>query len=367
MIYGSCGAFNQKSTCMVNGSCRSHYPKELMNQTQTGKDGYPNYKRRAQKDGGFTVNINGVDLDNRWVVPFNPVLLRSFNGHINVEYCNSIKSIKYVCKYINKGSDLATFAIMDDKDEVSAYETGRYISTSEAIWRIFRFPIHERFPPVMHLSVHLENGQRVYFTEENIIEKIKNPPKTTLMAFFDLCKTDEYAKKLLYNEIPVYYVWRNGSFHRRKKGDVVPDCKEIRKDDILGRVYTVHPNNSECYYLRILLHEIRGPTSYEDIKTIDGVIHPTFQSACRALGLLEDDKHWNQTLEDAAVCESPHKLRELFAIMLAFCNLSDPLFLWNNHKDHFSEDIARKLKIKMQSQLMWIHSVIKFTMKYCFF
>ena len=184
MIHGPCGAFNQKSTCKVNESCRSHYPKERMNQTQTGKDGYPNYKRRTQTDDGYTADVNGLDLDNCKVVPFNPVLLRSFNAHISVEFCNSIKSIKCVCKYINKGSDQATFAVMDDNDEVSAYETGHYISSSEAVWRISRFPIHERFPPIMHLSVHLENGQRVYFTKENIIEKTINPPKMTLMAFF---------------------------------------------------------------------------------------------------------------------------------------------------------------------------------------
>lgn len=47
-------------------------------------------------------------------------------------------------------------------DEITQYQMGRYVSSNEAIWRIFSFPIHERHPTVVHLAVHLENGQRVY-------------------------------------------------------------------------------------------------------------------------------------------------------------------------------------------------------------
>ena len=56
------------------------------------------------------------------------------------------------------------------------YQSGRYISTSEAVWRILSFPINERFPPVSHL----ENGQRVYFDHDNIREMVENPRSTTL-------------------------------------------------------------------------------------------------------------------------------------------------------------------------------------------
>jgi hypothetical protein len=52
---------------------------------------------------------------------------------------------------------------------------------------------------------------------------------------------------------------------------------------------------------------------------VNGVVHPTFKSACKALGLLEDDQHWHATLEEAAVCKLPFRIRELFAIMLVFC------------------------------------------------
>jgi len=44
--------------------------------------------------------INENIIDNRWIVPYNCVLLQTFDAHNNLELSSSIKSIKYVCKYI---------------------------------------------------------------------------------------------------------------------------------------------------------------------------------------------------------------------------------------------------------------------------
>lgn len=78
-----------------------------------------------------------------------------------MELCSSVKSIKYITKYINKGSDQATFSL-DNRNEVEQFQSGRYICSSEAVWRILSFDVHERAPPIIHLAVHLENGQRVF-------------------------------------------------------------------------------------------------------------------------------------------------------------------------------------------------------------
>ena len=85
------------------------------------------YRRRGRLDEGHYITANITDgaassriiMDNTWVVPYNAVLLRAFDAHINVEICSSVKSIKYVCKYINKGSDMATIGIRDfGNDEI---------------------------------------------------------------------------------------------------------------------------------------------------------------------------------------------------------------------------------------------------------
>ncbi len=41
-------------------------------------------------------------------------------------------------------------------DEIQNYQDARYISASEAAWRLFSFPMVEHHPSVERLEVHLE-------------------------------------------------------------------------------------------------------------------------------------------------------------------------------------------------------------------
>jgi hypothetical protein len=357
MIHGPCGALNKNAPCMVDGRCSKKYPRDLVLETQTGEDGYPVYRRRKPGDGGFTAKLKmrvgtsfqEIEINNRWVVPYNPLLSRMFQAHINVESCQSVKSIKYICKYVTKGSDQAVFQLQKSGpilDEVQAFQLGRYISSNEAVWRILCFPIHERYPPVVHLSVHLENGQRLYFQPGNLQQRLQEPPKTTLMAFFDLCKLDPFAKTILYCDVPCFYVWNASrkAWERRKQGADVEGHPGVKATEALGRVYTVHPSNAECFFLRLLLHIVRGPTSFADLKTVRGQVCETFRDACEKSGLLENDQHWDLTLTEAAASQSPKRLRHLFAILLTTCSISNPLRMWEKYKTEMSEDILRTLQ-----------------------
>ena len=60
-------------------------------------------------------------------------------------------------------------------------------------------------------------------------------------------------------------------------------------------------------------------------------------------GLLEDEAHWHETMEEAATNTSPTKLRNLFAIMLVVCGIGAPMELWDKHKEDLSEDILWKV------------------------
>uniref|UniRef100_A0A034VI17 Uncharacterized protein n=1 Tax=Bactrocera dorsalis TaxID=27457 RepID=A0A034VI17_BACDO len=130
---------------------------------------------------------------------------------------------------------MAVFGVADYQtiDEIQQYQMGRYISSNEAVWRILSFPIHDWHPVVLHLAVHLENGQRVYFTADNIQQSAARPPRTTLTTFFELCETDEFARTLLYSEIPQYFTWNPSSktFQRRKQGERVDGYPNVRKTD----------------------------------------------------------------------------------------------------------------------------------------
>ncbi|KAF8787458.1 Minor histocompatibility antigen H13 like protein [Argiope bruennichi] len=358
MIHGPCGSIYPLSPCMKDGNCTKMYPRDFLKETQTGHDGYPLYRRWKPEDGGQVtikkVRGSEVVIENRWIVPFCPLLSRAFNAHINVEYCSSIESIKYVCKYINKGSDMAIFNLTNNDiqyDEIQTHEIERYLSSNEAVWRILGFSIHERHPNVVHLSVHLDNGQRVYFTEENVLERVQDPPETTLTAFFSLCQSDAFALSLLYHQVPKYYTWNksNKKWVPRKSGQTVPDHPGIKSSDALGHVYTVHPSNSECFHLRLLLHEVIGPTSFSDLKTLNGIVCETFIQACGLRGLLEEDSHWKSTLDEAATTHSGRMLRDLFAVILHTCCVSNLVQLWNLHRENMSEDILHKTRIAVNN------------------
>ncbi|GFQ98313.1 uncharacterized protein TNCT_519311 [Trichonephila clavata] len=103
-------------------------------------------------------------------------------------------------------------------DEVTQYQLGRYINSNEAVRRILSFSIHERYPTVVHLAEHLENGQRVYFTSENVRARAMSTSPTTLTEFFTICRNDTFAKTLLYFEVPTYFIWNTSTrkFHQRK-------------------------------------------------------------------------------------------------------------------------------------------------------
>ena len=63
-----------------------------------------------------------------------------------------------------------------------------------------------------------------------------------------------------------------------------------KKGYSIGRMYFASPNSGERFYLRLLLTVVKGPTSFEDLRTVDGVIYESFKAACVAQGLLEDDE-----------------------------------------------------------------------------
>uniref|UniRef100_UPI0035901195 uncharacterized protein n=1 Tax=Myxine glutinosa TaxID=7769 RepID=UPI0035901195 len=355
MIHGPCGHLNQNSPCMRDRKCAKDFPKPFLQSTEQGNDCYPKYRRLKPEDGGHIGEINmhqlGRQLEqvvsNQWVVPYNPLLLRQFNSHINVEICSSISSIKYITKYVTKGTDQAVFQLQRigagdcPVDEVTQFQNARYVGSSEAVWRILEHPISQHFPPVVGLAVHLENGQRVYFNAENALERAQRPPPaTTLTAFFDLCSLDDFAKTLKYHEVPQYYTWDKSSkkWTRRKQGGVVVRGDfTVHEVSAIGRMYSISPRQGDCYYVRLLLTDICGPTSFNALRSVDGQ-ELSFREACLARGLLENDQHLHLAMEEAGISQSASNLRSLLAIILTSCFPSNPRALWEDFRNLLSED-----------------------------
>ena len=207
MIHGPCGKLYLKFPCMHENQCVKRYPKEFQSVTQNNNKGYPLYRRR---NNNRTVEVKNVQLDNRWVVPYNPYLLLKYNAHINVEICSTVMAVKYLYKYVYKGHDRALLEVKNNSDEIAQYVDGRYLSASESCWRIFRYSMHHESPNVVRLAIHLPNQQIIYFHETDNLSNLENKKKdTTLTAWLKINQTDIDAQAVLYPGFPKYYTWNN--------------------------------------------------------------------------------------------------------------------------------------------------------------
>lgn len=92
--------------------------------TEDSESGYPLYKR---PNNNRTIQKRGVFYDNRHVVPYNPYLTLTYNAHINVEICSSVRSVKYIYKYVYKGPDRALFQVRGQNGTVVYDEITQFI------------------------------------------------------------------------------------------------------------------------------------------------------------------------------------------------------------------------------------------------
>lgn len=64
--------------------------------------------------------------------------------------------------------------------------------------------------------------------------------------------------------------------------------KERKRGFHIGRIEGVPREMEEAFFLRILLHVVRGPTCVENIRTFEDVVYETYKEACLARGILEE-------------------------------------------------------------------------------
>ena len=344
MIHGPC----RPNLCMQTGRCKSGYPKPFNTETRVNRDGYPLYKR-PNNQRQHLVEHNNFLVDNRYVVPYNPYLCHKYDAHINVEICTSARAIKYLCKYITKGSDHAQIqtqnaAATDEEDnEVFQYQNARYIGPCEAVWRTFEFRVHMHNPTVSRLDLHLPDEQIVRFRADMTPEELQAARDaaasgTKLLAFFSLCSHNASARQYLYTEILCHYTWntRDRQWEPRTNPPV---------QNVVTRIYAAALSNMPLYCLRLLLLHVRGPTSFQQLRTYENTIYDTFQEAAVARGLLESDEEWDRCLAEACqTVPAPAAIRALFAYILINCSPAEPLTLWMNHRERMTDDYFYALR-----------------------
>ncbi|XP_031092245.1 uncharacterized protein LOC115996940 [Ipomoea triloba] len=337
MVHGPCDVARSNSPCMVNGRCTKYFPKRFVDSSSFDQDGYPIYRRC---DDGRTITKNGIQMDNRYVVPHNRYLLLRYRAHLNVEWCNQSRSIKYLFKYINKANDRVTAEFyrssaeangVEVVDEINMYYDCRYVSASEATWRLLSYDIQCRTPAVERLSFHLPDSQTVYFQDDEDVETILNRQtlgESMFTEWFEANKKYSEARLLSYIEMPNKFVWKKNmqQWQPRQRGFSI------------GRIFYVPPGSGELYYLRCLLNIVRGPQSFEDIKTYNGKEYNTFKDACYARGLLDDDLEYIDAIKEASEWSTAHSLRKLFVTLLMANTMGRPEYVWNEVWTYLAED-----------------------------
>lgn len=112
-----------------------------------------------------------------------------------------------------KGYDCIDVAINNNNEieynEIEHYLSHRYVSASEACYRLLEFDMHSRSHNIIHLAVHLPLEQNIYFHHGKENEALTNSNETTLTAWFDLNKNNPEARKYKYCDIPKHYRFCN--------------------------------------------------------------------------------------------------------------------------------------------------------------
>ena len=344
MTHGPCGQTNPRCPCMKNNKCSKHFPKPYQPATTVSSIGFAVYKR---PENNLFVCKGRLQMDNRWVVPYNMFLLKKYQAHINVEWCNKTTFIKYLFKYVTKGADCskaypqrvkrAQQASYDDEtktiNEIKEYLDCRYICEQDACWRMFGYDIHRHYPAVERMPVHLPNENFITFSARAKMDRLVSTEflkRTMLTQWFVCNELFPEARALTYPEFPSKWIWdqRDRRWTKRKQ-----------QHGKIGRLHYVHPSAGDRYYLRMLLLTVKGATSYDHLRFHNRTYHRTFKEACKSRGLLGDDQEWYNAFDEAVAWATSPQLRSLFVTMILFCEVGDENTFFEKIWRHLADDI----------------------------
>jgi len=368
MIHGPCvsssGAPDLQQKCRLDDpqTCGVHFPREFRDESiYDATANRPVYRRRSPANGGETAEITKkgttYTIDNGWVVPYSPFLMLKFDCHLNVEAVAGDMKVKYLFKYVHKGPDRASAADLpgdadgsdappaQPPDEIANYIDCRSLGSSEATWRLFAYAITARNPSVMALSFHLEGEEHITFDPAapggvdggNNGAQPKAPPRTQLKAFFEVnaaAAARGEPNQIIYDKMPEFWSWvsKGKKWKKRARSSRTSVTQ-------LGRLHSADISSGERFYLRLLLLHQKGPTSFADLRTVEGGSHhDTFKGACSALGLLADDNEWHVAMENVLETRPSVAGREILVAICSHNHPSEPGELYDAFKDRLADD-----------------------------
>jgi len=126
----------------------------------------------------------------------------------------------------------------------------------------------------------------------------------------------------------------------------------VKHTQALCRVYTISPHQGEYFYLRLLLHNVKGPQSFADLKTVTGDLCNCFQEACLKLGMTTSIT-WLWKRQLSAIHQ---QVFILFTVILGYCEPSNPLEIYDNHKKAMAEDFIHQQQVLLRDEHMGVNS-----------
>ncbi|CAL1357030.1 unnamed protein product [Linum trigynum] len=161
-----------------------------------------------------------------------------------------------------------------------------------------------------------------------------------LTEYFMLNRKDPEARSLMYADIPTAY-----TFHVRPK-----HWSKRKQGNVIGRIIFIPPGTTDVYFLRMLLTKVPGPTSFEDLMTVNGKLCKDYKEACMLRGFLIDDGEPEATMIKVRQWGMPALLRSLFVMILVHSEVADPGKLfetnWKLFADDFSYQAGRGLNLQ---------------------
>jgi len=136
-----------------------------------------------------------------------------------------------------KGPDKNRFNISEKgespADEIKEYTEARYLSASEAAWRIFGFHVYSRTPTCLRLPVHLDGDDYVFLNEDADADEEAEIADTLskLDRYFARPKEkdgkrDAHFDNILYSDYMAHYRYARKKPTSLKEADVWEDAAD---------------------------------------------------------------------------------------------------------------------------------------------
>ena len=85
---------------------------------------------------------------------------------------------------------------------------------------------------------------------------------------------DVFAKNINYINIPQCYVFNN-------QNEACIKRQRTHQFNTIGRMSILSPEDTERFYLKLLLYKIKGATSFKNLLTVNKTLYKTYKEASR--------------------------------------------------------------------------------------